>query len=355
MPTSLTLQDSRFFINGQPTYVGRTWFGHSVEGLLFNSRMIQAIFDDECPETREVWAYPDTGKWDPDRNTDEFCAALTNYRRHGLLAFTLGLQGGGSVYTPGIYDRYRNSAFDADGEIKPAYWNRLARVLRAADEAGMVAIVSAFYWVEGCKIADRALTEHILIRTAERLLETGHRNLIFELANEVGAHWKNPFTIAETAGLIRKVQSVERDGRRLLVGCSLFPKVGDIPPEDWLEAEDVTLPHGNDHTAGQLREKIRAIKATAAYRKRPRPIVVNEDGIFIDNLDAALAEGASWGLYHQGWGSGNKDQRMDWRTWPRESDYAKLSGFQTLPVNWSINDPWKKAFFDRVREITGGL
>ena len=355
MPTILSIDGTRFLINGRPTYSGRRWYGHSVEGLLFNSRMIQAIFDDECPETREVWAYPDSGKWDPDRNTDEFCAALPEYRRHGLLGFTFGLQGGGSNYTAGIYDRYRNTAFDSDGEIKPAYWDRITRVLRAADQAEMVAIVSVFYWVEGCKITDPALVERILVRTAEGLLETGHQNLIIELANEVSGDWKHPFTVADTARLIRRVQAVEVDGRRLLVSCSLFPKVGDIPREDWLDAEDVTIPHGNDHTAGQLREKIRAIRATAAYRKRPRPIVVNEDSIFIDNLDAALAEGASWGLYHQGWGSGNRDQRMDWRTWPRESEYEKLSGFQTLPVNWGINDPWKKAFFDRVREITGGL
>jgi hypothetical protein len=68
--------------------------------------MVQAIFDDENPETAVHWRYPDTGRWDADRNTDEFCAALPQYRRHGLLAVTVGLQGGGSIYTPEIYDHF---------------------------------------------------------------------------------------------------------------------------------------------------------------------------------------------------------------------------------------------------------
>ena len=42
-----------FHINGQPTYAGRTWQGHKIEGLLLNSRMVQGIFDDLNPETVE--------------------------------------------------------------------------------------------------------------------------------------------------------------------------------------------------------------------------------------------------------------------------------------------------------------
>ena len=52
---------------------------------LLNSRMVQGIFDDRNPETVKNWAYPDTGKWDPERNTREFIAAMPDWRRHGLL------------------------------------------------------------------------------------------------------------------------------------------------------------------------------------------------------------------------------------------------------------------------------
>ncbi len=77
--TRVTIQGEDFLIDGQPTYAGRTWRGHRVEGLLLNSRMVQAIFDDLNPQTREHWAYPDTGVWDPERNVSEFLAMLPTY------------------------------------------------------------------------------------------------------------------------------------------------------------------------------------------------------------------------------------------------------------------------------------
>jgi len=155
MMTEIELDGVRFLINGRPTYEGVTYRGRSVEGLLFNSRMVQAIFDDENPETAVHW----TGRWDPDRNTDEFCAALPEYRRRGLLAVTVGLQGGGSIYTPEIYDHYLNLAYEPDGALKPAYFERLGRVLQAADAAGMVVIVNYFYWKQAARLESGAVID----------------------------------------------------------------------------------------------------------------------------------------------------------------------------------------------------
>ena len=86
--TEISIQGEQFFINGHPTYEGRVWQGHNIEGLLLNSRMVQGIFDDMNPETRNQWAYPDTGIWDPERNTREFIAAMPEWQAHGVLAFT---------------------------------------------------------------------------------------------------------------------------------------------------------------------------------------------------------------------------------------------------------------------------
>jgi len=146
MTTEIQIDGEQFLINGELTYKGRSHQGRKIEGLLFNSRMVQATFDDDNPTTADRWRYPDTGVWDPDRNTDEFCATLPEYRRHGLLGVTVGLQGGGSIYVPEVYDHYINSAFDPDGALKPAYCDRLLRVLKAADAAGLVVIVNYFYW-----------------------------------------------------------------------------------------------------------------------------------------------------------------------------------------------------------------
>jgi hypothetical protein len=38
------------------------------------------------------------------------------------------------------------SAFSSDGSLKEGHRNRLVRVLKAADDCGMIVIVNLFYW-----------------------------------------------------------------------------------------------------------------------------------------------------------------------------------------------------------------
>ena len=70
--TVVTIKGDEFFINGKPTYEDRYWNGAKIQGLLMNARMVQGIFDDLNDTTIYYWAYPDTKKWDADRNTAEF-------------------------------------------------------------------------------------------------------------------------------------------------------------------------------------------------------------------------------------------------------------------------------------------
>jgi hypothetical protein len=58
--TAISIKGKQFYINGELTYKGRYWQGNKIEGLLFNSRMVQGIFDDSNPETRDKFIYPDT-------------------------------------------------------------------------------------------------------------------------------------------------------------------------------------------------------------------------------------------------------------------------------------------------------
>jgi len=39
MTTTVSIASGGFALNGTPTYAGRSWKGHRIEGLLFNSRM----------------------------------------------------------------------------------------------------------------------------------------------------------------------------------------------------------------------------------------------------------------------------------------------------------------------------
>ena len=143
--TTVSIRGDAFYINGQPTYKGRQHQGAKIEGLLMNVRAVQATFDDRNPETRSRWNYPDTGKWDPERNTREFIAAMPEWRRNGLLSFTLNLQGG----SPEGYSKaqpWHNSAIEADGSLRPDYMGRFERILNRADELGMAPIVGVFYF-----------------------------------------------------------------------------------------------------------------------------------------------------------------------------------------------------------------
>jgi len=58
--------------------------------------------------------------FDPDRNTAAFLAHLPDYASHGVRAFTFCLQGG----MPG-YEGALNSAFEADGSLRPSYLERV--------------------------------------------------------------------------------------------------------------------------------------------------------------------------------------------------------------------------------------
>ncbi len=352
MQTSIEIDGTTFLVNGRPTYAGRTWEGRSLQGRLMNSRMVQAIFDDCNPETRPLWAYPDTGAWDPDRNTDEFFRALPLYRDHGLLAVTVGLQGGGSIYTPEVYQTYDNSAFAPDGAFRQPYFDRLLRVLAAADRLGLIVIVNVFYVQMVRRIPEDATIKRITEAVCDWLLGTGFRNVLVDLVNESAPWWKRPLMEPDRVHeLIEIAQQTRLNGRRLLVGVSTAGGA-QLPTGRWRALEDVSFPHGNGCTPAALGDKLHTLQATDEHRARPRPIVVNEDSVFVENLEAAVRAGCSWGFYCQGYGSDYKD-RMDWKARGRERDVARLSGFQTVPVNWTINTPIKQAFFGRLRERFG--
>ncbi|TMD83395.1 MAG: hypothetical protein E6I74_05330, partial [Chloroflexi bacterium] len=144
--TVVSIEGTRFLINGRLTSSGKP-----AEGQLLNTRMAQAIFDDENPATVGNWAYPDTHIWDPQRNTNEFLAMVPTYAQHGIRMITVGLQGGCPAHTPpaltcpGGDHPWIVSAFNPDGSLKPAWMTRLGQVIQAADASGIVVMVQFFY------------------------------------------------------------------------------------------------------------------------------------------------------------------------------------------------------------------
>lgn len=337
--TTVAIVGEDFHINGKPTYPGRSWKGQRIEGLLLNSRMVQAVFDDLNPETTSRWAYADTGTWDAERNVREFIAAMPTWRAHGLLAITVNFQGG----SPEGYSKTQpwiTGAFAEDGSLRPAFAERIGRVLDAADRLGMVVILGYFYFGQDDRLRDEAAVIRATDDATAWVLAGGWRHVLIEVNNEcdVKAYNHDILKPARVHELIERVRSRERDGRRLLVGTSYGG--GGIPKENVVRTSDFLLLHGNGVKESQrITDMVTKTRAVPGYH--PMPILFNEDDH--ENFDQAennfanaIAARASWG----------------WFDFRRKGE-AQVDGYQNPPVDWSITSARKKAFFTYLAEITG--
>lgn len=337
--TVLTITGEDFHINGKPTYAGRTWNGHRIEGLLLNSRMVQATFDDLNPATAPRWAYPDTGKWDPERNVREFIAAMPEWKSRGLLAVTVNFQGG----SPEGYSRkqaWRSGGFTAEGALRPEFADRMRRVLDAADKQGMAVILGYFYFGQDQELRNEAAVLRATDEATRWVLDGGWRNVLIEVNNEtdVAAYDHEILKPARVHELIRRVRGIERDGYRLMAGTSYGG--GSVPKENVVRASDFLLLHGNGvKDPARIREMVRQTRAVPGYR--PMPILFNEDDHEnferpLNHFTAAVSEHASWGWFDY-----------------RRKDEGPGEGYQSPPVNWGISSARKRGFFKLLSEITG--
>jgi hypothetical protein len=334
--TVVEIEGPGFLINGKPTYQGRSFRGMKVEGLLMNSRMVQAVFDDTNPETRVRWRYPDTGKWDPERNVLEFISAMPTWREHGVLSFTVNLQGG----SPQGYSRqqpWSNTGIAPDGSLVPAYVQRMRRVLDQADKLGMVPILGIFYFGQDQRVVDEAAVRRAVSSTVEWLLDTGYRNILLEINNEtdVASYDHEILKPPRIHELIEMAKGIMKNGRRLLVGTSYGG--GTVPRPNVVKSSDFLLMHGNGvKDPNRIRQMVVEARRVDGYRSMP--ILFNEDDHFDfdkddNNMLAALSQYASWGYFD-----------------PGESNYR--DGYQCPPVNWGINTERKRSFFALTRMIT---
>jgi hypothetical protein len=339
--TAVSIQADRFLINGRPTYRGRAYKGMKIEGLLMNSRMVQGVFDDLNAETRPRWNYPDTGSWDPERNTREFIAAMPEWRKHGLLSFTINFQGG----SPQGYSQdqpWHNSAFDADGTLRTDYLSRMERILDRADELGMVAILGYFYFGQDQRLRDEDAVKRATSEATRWILQKGYRHVLVEIANECdNRKYDQPIIkkdrIHELINLTKSITHNGRPGgRRLLAGASF--NGGSIPSENVVAASDFVLLHGNGvKDPERIARMVEETRRVPGYRAMP--ILFNEDDHFdfdkpVNNMLKAISAYASWGYFD-----------------PGASDYR--DGYQCPPVNWGINTDRKRAFFNLLKEATG--
>ena len=342
--TVVAVQGREFLINGRPTYEGRSFDGMKVQGLLFNSRMVQGIFDDRNGDTRSRWNYPD-GPWDPERNTREFIDAMPLWKAKGLLAFTINFQGG----SPEGYSRSQpwvSSSFETDGTLRPDSASRLGRILDRADELGIVAIVGFFYQGQERKMDDEPSVVRAADAATDWLLGKGYKHVLVEVANEADNAGFKHDVVKPAGGAVRVIERVKARSKgkvqspagRLLVSTSL--NGATVPPDSLVDVVDFVLLHGNG-----VRDPARITQMVEETRKLPsyrgQPILFNEDDHFDfdkpqNNMLAALRAYSSWGYF---------DYRMNGEKFD--------DGYQSVPVNWTISSPRKREFFALLSKVTG--
>lgn len=336
--TVVSIDADRFLINNKPTYAGRSWEGHTIEGLLMNTRMVQAIFDDTNPETNSQWVYPDTQTWDADRNTREFIENMQSYYDHGVIAVTLNLQGGSPL---GYGNKgWVNSAFDSSGNLKPAYMERLSRVIEKADQIGMVVILGYFYFGQDEFLLNEEAIIHATNNATDWILEKGYRNVLIEINNEcdVDAYDHEILMPERVHELIESVKAKSTPQHQLLVSTSFAGR--SIPTPNVVKAADFILIHGNGvGRPAFINKMVNKTRKVEGYR--PMPIVFNEDDHYnfdsdTCNYTTAVRAYASWGYF-------------DFR---REGE-AFEEGYQSVPVDWRISSERKKGFFELTKTITG--
>ncbi|WP_167138108.1 glycoside hydrolase family 5 protein [Diaminobutyricimonas sp. TR449] len=348
--TTVSIAGEKFLINGEPTYRGQAYEDKVIEGLLFNSRMVQAIFDDENPDTRSKWAYPDTGEWDAERNLTEFLAQLPTWRAFGLLGMTLNLQCGNPVRgrgrgIDGVVPKQQPwlvSAYEADGSLKPEWMARLKRVLDAADRNGMVVILGLFYFGQDQRLADEAAVIRAVENVIRWLDENDVTNVIIEVANECNIPRYNHDILmpARLPELIARVR--ELTDRPVSASYGALPD-DYLPSEDLVAAMDFVLLHANGlDDPGIIAEMVRDVRMKANQTGGAKPIVFNEDNHFdffkpTNNFLAATENYASWGFFDPG----------------DANDYN--DGYQCPPVQWGLTTPRKRSFFYELGRMTGAV
>lgn len=273
--TEVSLTNVKWHINGKVTYPGAL-----AEGLLMNVRMVNAVFEDAndhtCPKD-----------FDPKANTDKFIERIPDYINHGVLAFTICLQGGSCGYEGAV-----NSAFNPDGSLRPSYLERVHRVIEACDQHSAVVILTCYYQRQDQLLKNEDSVRAGVVNVAKWIHDYGFTNVVLEIANEFGHAGFNHSILKTTAGESALILLAKEAAPGLLVSAS---GLGDGSlPEAVVQDGDFLLVHFNNTLSEDIPGRI------ATLKQHGKPIVCNEDektgSAGAQAAELCVSNGASWGL-----------------------------------------------------------
>jgi len=272
--TEIAIDGPKWTINGAITYPGS-----AAEGLLMNVRAVNSTFEDRNR--------PD---FDPDANTAGFIAKLPEYIAHGMLGYTLCLQGG----MPG-YEGAVNSAFTANGDLRESYMNRVKRVIEACDEHGAVVILGCFYQRQDQVLESEQAVRDGLVNVVDWIRENELTNVVLEVTNEFGHGGFDHPILKSAEGQVELILLAKKTNPDLLVSTSAGGH-GRFP-DSVAEVADFLLIHFNNTPVNEIPGRIQAL------HKHNKPIVCNEDDKLGEEAAQAatfsVENGASWGLMLQ--------------------------------------------------------
>ncbi len=268
--TNVSIQGKDWMINGQITYPNSP-----TRGLLMNVRMVNATFEDQ-----------NKPEFDAEANTKKFIRWLPEYRKLGVSAITLNLQGG----MPG-YEGAINSAFQEDGNLRADYMKRIRWVIQACDQMGMVVILGCFYQRQDQVLEDEDAVRNAVENAVTWVNDNGFDNVVIEIANEFMHGGFDHEIISNPKRHLQLIRLAKKTAPNLLVSTSGMGN-GRYPTTIAQEV-DYILIHFNTTPVDDIPERIHAMKA---YNK---PIVCNEDDKTgeeaVRALKLSVRNGASWG------------------------------------------------------------
>ncbi len=315
-----------FYINDKKTYSEILDSNEKMHGLLFNARFIQGIFDDKNPEN--AGKYDRFGKkFDATANTDDLISHLKEWYDVGIRAITVGLQGGGPIFTFKDWSCIKTDSFSSDGKIlSEDYKSRLEKLIKACDEIGIIVIVSILYQAQIHYFDDSVAIVSAIKTACEYLKTLPYQNIIIEVANEYDiGDFREHKNISSPEGIATLIDlSKEWSGNRFAVGSS-----GGGGTYDYIVAKhsDVILFHGNNMRRQEYANLIARMKADFP----DKPIVCNEDSPMFTQLEISANTHTSWGYYN---------------------DFTK----QEPPSFWNIKNGEDRFFAERLKGyITGEI
>lgn len=305
----------------------------AAQGKMVTARMVQAVYLNDASGARTE----DMTLADAQENTDHFCDNITPYREHGVLCWSIGMEGGNALnqasdpevlqgdFTPDSSNGSRSPLTAAGTAWKTGRKELLEQVIEALAAEGMVCCLGLFYQQMFYWHDTQANYRAAMSTVTDWLIEKGYRNVCIDLANEAGVDpaggWDDGTLVFDTDARVADELDYFRglwtgEPWRPPIGCSSRSKPGPLV----LAESDVHWYHGN--VSGGVSNKPLRVQEIIDDTT-VGPVVMNED----ENVQGATE--------FQAGGAGRENAIQDeLEAFTLVNDIAGASGGTMLATTW---------------------